>query len=157
MGNICYQYRQASGLWWEDRFRPVVDGVTNLTLNFILVQNIGVAGVMLSTILCHVFLDTFWGSSILFHHYFTEEKQSAYILRLLYFAVITSVSCAIAMWICHFIPQSGTNVFISLLYLLLRGTVALSVSVPILLLASRKLPEYGSARLVVSKFIKRQR
>ena len=157
MGNICYQYRQAAGLWWEDRIRPLVDGITNLTLNIILVQLIGVAGVMLSTILCHIFLDTFWGASILFRHYFSEEKQIKYVLRLVFFGVVTTISCMLSMWICHYIPSAGNNRLISLAYMALRGCVAVSVSCVLLFVSCRKLPEFNSAKQVVVKLIKRQK
>ena len=157
MGNICYQYRHAAGLWWEDRIRPLVDGVTNLTLNFFLVQTIGIAGVMLSTILCHIFLDTFWGSAMLFRHYFTEEKQSNYVIRLFLYAMIATISCALSMWICQYVPVAGSNRFLSLVFMAVRGCIAVSVSCVLLFVFCRKLPEYNSAKTVILKLIKRQK
>ena len=157
MGNICYQYRHAAGLWWEDRIRPLVDGVTNLTLNFFLVQTIGIAGVMLSTILCHIFLDTFWGSAMLFRHYFTEEKQSNYVVRLFLYAIMATISCGLSMLVCHYIPSSGSNRLTSLVYMAFRGVVALSISGASLLLFCRLLPEYKNAMKVVKRLLVRHK
>ena len=44
-------YKDAAGIWWEDRFRPFVMAATNLISNLILVQFIGIWGIILSTIL----------------------------------------------------------------------------------------------------------
>ncbi len=155
MGNVCFQYRQASGLWWEDRIRPIVDGLTNLTLNYILVQYIGVAGVMLSTILCQVFIDSVWGSRILFRSYFTEQKQRDYLVRLLLYAGVTAAACGLSMVLCGFLPESGANAAMSLVWMGLRGLICASCSGGIFLLAYRFLPEYGDAKRVVRKMLKR--
>lgn len=155
MGNICFQYRQARGLWWEDRARPIVDGITNLTLNFILVQYIGIAGVMLSTIICHVVLDSLWGSSILFKNYFTEEKQSHYLLRLVLFSAVTAAACAASYLLCSFIPEAGSNRLISLAYMIGRGAICVVVANAIFLPAYRFLPEFKQSVGVLKKFIKR--
>ena len=155
MGNICFQYRQASGLWWEDRIRPIVDGLTNLTLNYFLVQYIGVAGVMLSTILCQVFIDSVWGSRILFRSYFTEQKQRDYLARLLLFAGATAAACGLSMVLCGFLPESGENAVMSLVWMGLRGLVCAVCGGGVFLLVYRFLPEFGDVKRVVLKMLKR--
>ena len=155
MGNVCFQYRQASGLWWEDRLRPVVDGVTNLTLNYILVQYIGVAGVMLSTILCQVVIDSLWGSRILFRFYFTEWKQSRYLVRLLLYAGVTAAACAACMALCRFVPETGSSRLITLCWMGGRGLLCVAVSNAVFFLVYRFLPEYGDAKRLALKMIKK--
>ena len=44
-------YKDASGMWHEDRLRPLAAALTNLVLNLILVQFIGIYGILLSTVL----------------------------------------------------------------------------------------------------------
>ena len=155
MGNICFQYRQAKGLWWEDRARPVVDGITNLTLNFFLVQYIGIAGVMLSTIICHVFIDSLWGAGILFKNYFTNEKQSHYLLKLVLFAASTALACALSFLLCNFIPLYAENAITCLLFMSARGIICLIVGNMIFFGIYRLLPEYKTAEVVIRKFLKR--
>ena len=155
MGNICFQYRQARGLWWEDRARPIVDGITNLTLNFFLVQYIGIAGVMLSTIICHIFIDSLWGARILFKHYFTNEKQSHYVLKLMMFAASTAIACALSFLLCNFIPVYAENAITCLLFMAGRGIICLIVGNMIFFGIYRLLPEYKTAGVVMKKFLKR--
>lgn len=46
--SMIYQY--AKGLWWETRWVPLLAGIINLTINLVLVQFIGLAGIVISTI-----------------------------------------------------------------------------------------------------------
>ena len=155
MGNVCFQYRQASGLWWEDRIRPLVDGMVNLALNYILVQKIGVAGVMLSTILCQVFIDSVWGSRILFRFYFSDQSQMKYLLRLILYAAVTAAACALSMLVCRFLPEYGSSRFMSLVWMGIRGVLCAAVSGGVFLLCCRSLTEYGDARQLVLKLLGR--
>ena len=47
-------YKNACGMWWADKVKPYVSVITNLILNFSLVQVWGIYGVMLSTIVCYI-------------------------------------------------------------------------------------------------------
>lgn len=44
LNSLFNTYKDASGMWHEDRFRPLVAALTNLALNLILVQFIGLYG-----------------------------------------------------------------------------------------------------------------
>ena len=44
-------YKDAGGIWHEDRFRPLISGIANLVFNIVLVQFIGLYGIILSTII----------------------------------------------------------------------------------------------------------
>ena len=52
--NVVLTYKDAAGMWWIDKWRPLVGCIINLILNVILVQKIGVAGVAISTIASYV-------------------------------------------------------------------------------------------------------
>ena len=147
MGDICYTYRQAAGLWWHDKFRPVVEVVMNFVLNIILVKYIGTVGVLLSTIICIIFINTIWGARVLFKYYFYEVRQSNYHLKLLYFGIITAISCAIAWYICSFISIGG------IFELFARGLVCTIVSNIIMLIAYFKMPEAKESFLFIKKLI----
>lgn len=80
MNDMCYVYRQASGIWWEGRWMPFVSAVVNLTLNLLLINRIGMIGVLLSTIVSILFINFPWGTYILFAKYFkAPSKTKVYI------------------------------------------------------------------------------
>lgn len=149
MGDICAVYRQSAGLWWEDRFRPIVESVVNLTLNIILVKYIGVSGVMLSTIFCLVFINSIWASRVLYKHYFFHQKQRDYILHVAYFAIITSLACVITESVCNLINLSGFIV------LIVRGLICCVVPNIVMFIGYRWLPEYSDSVQFMKRFVHR--
>lgn len=147
MGNICYVYRQAAGLWWQDKFRPVVEAVTNLILNVVLVRVIGVTGVLLATILCLIFINCLWGSRILFKHYFDSKENVKYLLRILLFAISAFAGCKLSGLICAYIGTAG------LMALVLDAIIAIVVSSVAFCLIGLVLPEHRSAFAFLKRMV----
>ena len=67
---IVSQYWEAAGLFWENRFRFVIEAVLNLVLDVVLVKVIGLYGIILATIITMIFSSNILGPHILFKHYF---------------------------------------------------------------------------------------
>lgn len=147
LGDMCFAYRQAVGLWWNDRYRPIIESAANLTLNIILVKSIGVTGVLLSTILCIIVINAFWGSRVLFIHYFTSKKQSSYLLRLIYFGMITFIACLLTKQVCSIITMTGVG------ELFIRAVICTVISNLVLWLAYHWMPEYQDAMRFLKKVI----
>ena len=147
MGNICYVYRQAAGLWWQDRFRPIVEAVVNLTLNIILVKLIGVSGVLLSTIVCLVLINCVWGARILYNNYFVGITEKGYLLRIVLFSIITCLGCAVSMIISSLFTTTG------ILSLIVRGIIFFVVMSSMYVLCTFFLPEREEALMFVKKVI----
>ena len=103
---MSFTYKDALGLWWEDRWRPIVVSITNLIVNIILVKTIGIAGVIISTFLTSVFISTPWGNHVLFKYYF-KKNEMEYFSSLFLNYVSTFFICAITYIACSFAPQNG--------------------------------------------------
>ena len=147
MGNICYVYRQAAGLWWQDRYRPIIEAVVNLTLNIALVKLIGVSGVLLSTIACLVLINFVWGAHILYKHYFVGIREKGYLLRTVLFSIVTCLGCVASMAIANLYTTTG------ILNLIARGITIFIVSSLIYVLCTLFLPECKSALMFVKRVI----
>lgn len=104
--SMTYTYREAAGLWWEDRFRPLVSTAVNLILNILLVKSIGMNGVIISTLVCTIFINVPWGSYILFKKYFKRSVRE-YFGQLFYYLVITNLAGFVTLWICNLLPETG--------------------------------------------------
>lgn len=76
---VVLTYKDAAGMWWADKWRPLVGCIVNLVLNIILVKTIGVAGVMLSTVISFAFVELPWETHALFKKYFKCSEKSYYI------------------------------------------------------------------------------
>lgn len=71
-------FKNAQGLWWEDRFRAMIEGGVNLTLNIFLVQRIGIYGIVLSTIIAMLLISLPWETKVLFEKYFCVSDYDYY-------------------------------------------------------------------------------
>lgn len=74
---IPVTYKDAAGIWWEDRFRPYVCMVTNVVLNVVLVQVIGVSGIILSTVFS-LFISIPWENYTIFKYIFHRSSREYY-------------------------------------------------------------------------------
>lgn len=115
VGNMTIQllsvYKNAAGIWHEDRFRPLIAGIANLVLNLIMVKFIGLYGIVLSTIVSVYFISTPW----LLHNVFTlifPGKFRDYRNDLLKYIVVIAIVTFITSRICNLIPDAGLGILI---------------------------------------------
>ena len=117
MGDIRFVYVEVNGLWWEHRYRAVVESLGNLVLNVALGKLLGVYGVILATILTLFVINFCYGSRILFRHYFTEQSPRPYYLQHFLYMGVTAAVCAVTYGTCSLIRAGGWTA------LLLRGAM----------------------------------
>lgn len=91
-------FKDAAGLWYEDRMRPYVSMIINVVFNIILVQFIGIYGIVISTILAFL-ISVPWANKVLFKNLF---KLPAYknILSILGYLVITIAATTVCYLVC---------------------------------------------------------
>lgn len=153
-GDICFVYRQAAGLWWQDKIRPIVESLLNISLNIFLVRIIGVAGVLLSTIIGLVFINSIWGSRVLFKHYFNKYNQKKYIGRLLFYTLITIFSWYVSFYLGQIFLNitNCTNLWIEFIA---KAIICVVISNCILGFAYSRLPEFSDSKELIRNTIKR--
>lgn len=99
VGDIVAVYKEAAGIYWEDRKRPIVESVANLILNIVLVKVLGIYGVVLSTIITIAFINIPWSAIILFQVYFKKniylyfKSLMSNLLKLIFVSIITFLIC----------------------------------------------------------------
>ena len=59
-------YKDAGGIWHQDRFRPLISGVLNLGFNLFTVKFIGLYGIVLSTIVSMAIVSAPWITTNIF-------------------------------------------------------------------------------------------
>lgn len=97
-------YKDAAGIWHEDRFRPLATALANLTMNLIMVQFIGIYGVMLSTVLSTLFVGMPWLLHNLFTTIFETKYIKSYLFSLLKYCLVSFAVCVLTYFICSFVP-----------------------------------------------------
>lgn len=148
LNSLFNTYKDASGMWHEDRFRPLVAALTNLALNLILVQFIGLYGILISTVLAIVCVGMPWLLHNLFTVIFEKKYLVGYLKNLLYYCFIILISCTITCFIC-------TKVNAGLITtLVIRGAICVVLPNLIYLFAYYKRIEFTDSLLLVNKMTK---
>lgn len=104
--HLMATYKDASGMWHEDRFRPLCSSMVNLFMNLLLVRYIGIFAIILSTILSYVLVNMPWLIHNLFKVVFKRSNKQYIVLYLKNILIIT-IAASITFLLCAQLPESG--------------------------------------------------
>lgn len=144
---IPVTYKDAAGIWWEDRFRPYVSMIVNLVLNIVLAQIIGVSGIILSTVIS-LLISIPWENYTVFKYIFHRssreyyKKMAYYALTILLAGIVTFVLCS---------PWG--NGFPALL---IRACICLIVPNLLIILGNFKGKEFQDSKVFLINILKRK-
>ena len=100
-------YKDAGGIWHEDRFRPLISGLCNLVLNLIMVQMWGIYGIVLSTIISSFAVSIPWIINNVYRLIFPDESWTAFVADMVRWSVLIIAVSAINCWVCSLVPLRG--------------------------------------------------
>lgn len=112
-------YKDASGIWHEDRFRPLVVALTNLCLNLLMVNFWGIYGILLSTVFATLFVGMPWLLHNLFTTVFDKKYLSGFLINLGRYVAGVALVGVITYLICNRI--SFSNLWLTLV---IRGLIS---------------------------------
>lgn len=108
---VVHMFKNAQGLWWEDRFRPFCEGILNLILNILMVRHFGLFGVVLSTIIAMLTISVPWETYVLFKVYF-KRSMLPYFVEMFKWILLTVFSGFIAYYLCQLVSMNPIMEFI---------------------------------------------
>ena len=148
MNTLINMYKDAAGMWHEDKWRPLVVALANLVLNVILVQHIGLFGILLSTILTMVFIGMPW---LIYNLFTVIFKRSAFefAIKMLMYTVLVCAMCVIIYIVCSQITLSGITGFV------VKGMVVFGIANVLFVLATFFTSEYRQTKELILKILKR--
>lgn len=144
LNQLFVMYKDAAGMWHEDRFRPLTTALVNLVLNLILVQFIGIYGVLLSTVISTLVIGMPW----IIHNLFTvifHRTTKEFILNLLFYIIISTISVGVSYFVCEQLPLDG------ILIIIVRLIICCCIPNFIYLIAYKKTEEFEEAIQVVDR------
>lgn len=141
MGDIRGLYVEATGIWWEQRFRSIAEAVANLVLNYLLGKYYGVYGIIAATLISLFLINFCYGSTIIFRHYFKGQRIREYFGSNALYATVTAVIAVVTLWLCSLVHLGDFAVLVvrmlictlvpnALYYLFYRHTKQYRESVP---------------------------
>lgn len=102
MQSITNSFRNAYGLFWKAKYRPIIMVIINIVVSIILVQIIGIEGVLIGTLVSRL-LTTAWLDPYIIHRYgFKCSTKSYYISYIKYFIIFIILSLGIQYFISFF-------------------------------------------------------
>lgn len=140
-------YKNAAGMWWADKLKPYVSVVVNLILNFSLVGVCGIYGVLLSTIICYIFIEAPWETHALFKEYF-KKKTNIYWKNMLKYTILTIVLMVVTYSVCVCVKMSGV------IAILIKGGICFILPNILWILCTFKSNEFTRVYCVVKKMMK---
>lgn len=150
--DMSYVYREAAGLWNYGKFAPIIAAIFNLITNIILIQIIGIIGVIISTIIANTFVYIPCYSYIVFKHYFKSlDLWKRHLLSIIKYSIVAIVACLISYVTSNYIHVENTYCVI-----ILRLFVSCIISNLVLFVFFFKTEQFKDAKeFFVSRFRKR--
>lgn len=144
-------YKDASGIWHEDRFRPLVVALTNLCLNLLMVNFWGIYGILLSTVFATLFVGMPWLLHNLFTTVFDKKYLSGFLINLGRYVAGVALVGVITYLICNRI--SFSNLWLTLV---IRGLISCLIPNAVFWGLYHRLREFKECVKLVDKMTKRK-
>ena len=128
MQSVTNSFRNAYGLFWIAKYRPIIMVIINIAISVVLVQFIGIEGVLIGTLISRL-VTTAWLDPYIVHKYgFEISPKSYYIDYLKYLVIFIAISTILN----YFVSMVAiNNIFILILIAIL---VVIIVNVILVLL-----------------------
>ena len=147
-------FREVMGLFWNDRYKAVVESIINLVVSLVLVQRYGVTGIVGGTIISTL-CTCVWVEPYIFLKYGVQDEWrkklrdyfAEYLKRLL---LMAAVSAAAVLWVQRF-PVGNFGIFI------LDGLLYTAVFAGMIVLVYHGSEEYDTLKRRGLKFLKRNK
>lgn len=107
LGGIRAIYHDAAGLWWEARYRAILESILNLVLNIILTARFGVFGTIVGTLISLIIVNYGYGTQIVFKYYFKGFKVKYFYFEHIKYTLVTTINCIITYFIINKINDTG--------------------------------------------------
>lgn len=99
-------FKDSAGLYWFNRWQPIIESVVNLVVSIILAKLMGINGIFIGTIISTVVAPLWWEPTVLYKHYFKKPLKE-YFVRYIRDFVIMAISCTVTFLVCGLIPDGG--------------------------------------------------
>lgn len=121
----CLTFKDALGLFWQDRYKPIIESIINLVASIILGIKYGVLGIFMGTIISTV-TTSLWIEPYVLYKYYFKENIIDYLYRFIKYTLVVVLTYLIVQKIVILISING------ILGLLIKGVVSLMLSILIM-------------------------
>jgi O-antigen/teichoic acid export membrane protein len=127
-------FRDATGAFWNDRFKPIFESIINLVASIFLAKRLGISGIFLGTLVSTVTTSLWVEPLVLYHNVFYLPLKD-YFVRFFGYTAVGVAICIVTTWLCNLVGYS-------LLSILFRGLLCVIVPNLLLLLVFHRTKEF---------------
>ncbi|WP_347321056.1 hypothetical protein [Rossellomorea sp. RS05] len=102
--NTALLFKNAAGLFRQDKYKPLIEGSLNIVLSILLVKIMGINGILVGTIIS-MLLTSFWIEPFIVYKHIFYKKVSKYYLKILFYTIVNIIVGSFAWFIVQLIPQ----------------------------------------------------
>ncbi len=142
MRRSTWLFREATGVFYKDRWRPIVEGVTNICLSILFVMifpdEYKIVGVIVATIITNMTICHVIEPYVLYKYVFNDNPKGYYLRNYIYIAVFTA-----ALFLLKSVMVSISNVWLEFLA---NGFIAVGIALAVILvtvLTNREFKHYA--------------
>ncbi|MCR4660681.1 MAG: oligosaccharide flippase family protein [Clostridia bacterium] len=126
MRNTVLLFRDATGTFYNDRYKPIIEGVINIGLSILLVHYIGVVGVIVATIFTNIVICHVIEPYVLYKNVLNKKPTSYYFKNYILIGFFVGL-----VFLVNYLYKPLDNVWISALR---NGGIAVALSAPTFIL-----------------------
>ena len=109
MGAVTNSFRSAYGLFYKAKFRPLIMVIINIVVSVSLVKPMGIAGVLIGTIVSRL-LTIAWVDPLVIYKHGFKANVFEYYRRYIYYLIIFLISSGLLYYLSTFFNM--TNLFV---------------------------------------------
>lgn len=146
MRHSVLTFKDASGLFYEDRFKPLIEGIVKLILSFIFVTFWGIQGLLISTIITNLMITHTVEPYVLFKYGFSHSPKRHYFvnyLLIIIFSVLIYLLNLVEFPIIHS----------NLISILIYGSASVLFSIILLIIAISISKSFRNSFLILWRFV----
>ncbi len=140
-------FRDATGAFWNDRFKPIFESIINLVASVLLAKKFGVAGIFLGTLVSTVTTSLWVEPLVLYRNVFYHPLRD-YFIRFAGYTLVGLVICLVTTWVCNLVGYS-------LISLIPRAFICLILPNVLLFVVFRKTKEFRYFRHLGKSLLKK--
>lgn len=95
-------FKNAYGLYWQDRYKPIISAVVNIVFSLLLTYKFGMIGVGLGTLISYLLVNSVIEPFILFKYGFNRDVKGYYIDYIIKICVVSAI-CIVSVLLFNFL------------------------------------------------------
>lgn len=130
MRQVTLTFRDASGLFYYDRYKPLIEGIINVIISLVLVNILGLVGILIANLLTTIFICHTVEAHIIYKYGFGRQNTKFLLYNLILLIIFIMVGTVTVQLVTYFEgPLLSVILYSGILSLMLSFTTLLILSI----------------------------